>query len=210
MKSVPLDGSSRVLPILALWALPFLWIGVSMSMRRALDAGRSAWLALLFFIPVVNWIFLLVMCLLPSAAEGARIIEITPADGPIDKARVGMALGAGVAIGVGVFGLSMLQDSAYSAPLFLGTPFVMGAVTALLLNRGTPMSGRTTQQLVLVTMVITGVVLFAIGGDGLTVSSWPRRSPSASRPWVPPSAGMCTTEATSRMRSSGSPCCRRW
>src|SRR5437899_423775 len=26
---------------LALWTLPFLWIGVSMSLRRAVDAGRS-------------------------------------------------------------------------------------------------------------------------------------------------------------------------
>src|SRR2546422_239336 len=31
---------------LALWTLPFLWVGVGMSMRRALDAGRSARLAL--------------------------------------------------------------------------------------------------------------------------------------------------------------------
>src|SRR4051812_16261803 len=38
-----------LLPILAGWALPFLWIGVSMSMRRSLDAGLSAWLAMLFF-----------------------------------------------------------------------------------------------------------------------------------------------------------------
>ncbi len=33
---------------LALWTLPFLWIGFGMSVRRAADAGRSAWWALLF------------------------------------------------------------------------------------------------------------------------------------------------------------------
>src|SRR2546428_12733394 len=51
---------------LALWTLPCLWVGVGMSMRRALDAGRSAWLALLFFVPVVNYAALAVLRLLPS------------------------------------------------------------------------------------------------------------------------------------------------
>src|SRR5260370_8417140 len=40
---------------LALWPLPFLWVGVSMSMRRPLDPGRSAWLALLFFVPPLHY-----------------------------------------------------------------------------------------------------------------------------------------------------------
>src|SRR5205823_8636296 len=30
-------------PALVLWTLPFLWIGVSMTLRRAADAGRSPW-----------------------------------------------------------------------------------------------------------------------------------------------------------------------
>src|SRR2546429_3054376 len=31
------------------------WIGVSMTLRRAADAGRSPWWGLLFFVPVVNY-----------------------------------------------------------------------------------------------------------------------------------------------------------
>ena len=54
-------------PLLGLWTLPFLWIGLTMSVRRALDAGRSAWLALLFFVPLVNYAFMLVMSALPTA-----------------------------------------------------------------------------------------------------------------------------------------------
>src|SRR3989442_11978283 len=33
------------------WTLPFLWIGVAMTLRRVVDAGRSPWLALAFFVP---------------------------------------------------------------------------------------------------------------------------------------------------------------
>src|SRR5256886_9587460 len=39
---------------LALRTLPFLWIGFGMSLRRAADAGKSAWWALLFFVPVAR------------------------------------------------------------------------------------------------------------------------------------------------------------
>ena len=31
---------------LGLWSLPFMWIGVTMTLRRADDAGRSPWLCL--------------------------------------------------------------------------------------------------------------------------------------------------------------------
>src|SRR5215469_16504330 len=44
-------GSDGLALGLAIWTLPFLWIGVSLTMRRAIDAGSSAWLAILFFIP---------------------------------------------------------------------------------------------------------------------------------------------------------------
>lgn len=40
--------------LLLLWTLPFLWIGASMTIRRALDAGLSPGWGLLFFVPVVN------------------------------------------------------------------------------------------------------------------------------------------------------------
>lgn len=39
------------LVFLALWALPFLWVGVGMSSRRARDAGLSPWLGLGFLVP---------------------------------------------------------------------------------------------------------------------------------------------------------------
>src|SRR5438034_3807621 len=52
-----------VLLALPVWALPFIWIGVGMSVRRAADAGLSPWLALLFFIPFVNYLLMLGLCI---------------------------------------------------------------------------------------------------------------------------------------------------
>jgi len=42
-------GNVYLLWGLAIWSLPFLWIGVGMSVRRSLEAGHSPWLGTLFF-----------------------------------------------------------------------------------------------------------------------------------------------------------------
>src|SRR5207245_606811 len=47
------------LPAFVVWTLPFLWIGVAMTLRRAVDAGRSPWLALTFFVPLFNYLVML-------------------------------------------------------------------------------------------------------------------------------------------------------
>src|SRR4051812_35707563 len=48
--------------------LPFVWIGVSLTMRRAIDANRSPWLAMLFFVPIFNYLVLAMLSVLPTRA----------------------------------------------------------------------------------------------------------------------------------------------
>src|SRR5277367_3005316 len=52
--------------ILVISALPFIWLGVTMTVKRLRDAGQSRALALLFFAPFVNLLFFAVLCILPS------------------------------------------------------------------------------------------------------------------------------------------------
>jgi uncharacterized membrane protein YhaH (DUF805 family)/putative flippase GtrA len=161
------DAPPALLPVLALWALPFLWIGVSMSMRRALDAGRSAWLALLFFVPGVSYLFLAAMSVLPS-----RPARVAAADAPrshedrLPKAL--LAIAAGAAVGLGMLALSVYGLASYGISLFLGTPFVIGALTAFLFNRRYAASGRETQQVVLMTLgCVAGVTLLTAAEGAL-------------------------------------------
>src|SRR6476659_1961363 len=42
-------------------ALPFIWIGVVLTLRRLRDAGMPLWLVILFFIPLINLIFFVVL-----------------------------------------------------------------------------------------------------------------------------------------------------
>jgi uncharacterized membrane protein YhaH (DUF805 family) len=46
------------LAILLITSLPFIWVGVTMTMKRLRDAGQPLALTLLFFAPVVNLLFL--------------------------------------------------------------------------------------------------------------------------------------------------------
>jgi uncharacterized membrane protein YhaH (DUF805 family) len=156
---------AELLPVLALWSLPFLWIGISMSMRRSLDSGHSAWLGLLFFVPVVSYLFIATMCLLPSApAKNPPMHEPRSYEHRLPSAL--LAIAAGMAIGLGMLALSVYGLSSYGLSLFLGTPFVIGALTAFLFNRRYPASAKETQQVVLMTLACVGGVLLVTAAEG--------------------------------------------
>ena len=159
------DAPPALLPALALWALPFLWIGVSMSMRRALDAGRSAWLALLFFVPGLSYAFMAVMSVLPSR-EPRRPPGETPRAYEDRLPGALVAIAAGAAVGLGMLALSIFALGSYGASLFLGTPFVVGALTAFLFNRRYPASGRETQEVVAMTLACIGGVTLLAAAEG--------------------------------------------
>ena len=149
-----------------LWMLPFLWIGVSMSIRRASDAGRSPWLALLFFVPIVNYIMMLVMCRWPGAAANTWSAEsrAVTAVRRLESALLGVA--ASLAIGLPLVAFCTLVLKGYGFSLFAGTPFVIGAVTGFIHNRRHARSLRETVFVVLLGQLVIcgGVLLFAVEG----------------------------------------------
>jgi uncharacterized membrane protein YhaH (DUF805 family) len=156
---------AELLPLLALWSLPFLWIGISMSMRRSIDAGRSAWLGLLFFVPAVSYLFIGAMCLVPSRPAGLPPAEEPrPYEHRLPSAL--LAIAAGMTVGLGMLALSVYGLASYGLSLFLGTPFIIGALTAFLFNRRYPASGYETQQVVLMTLACVGGVLLLTAAEG--------------------------------------------
>jgi uncharacterized membrane protein YhaH (DUF805 family) len=162
-----LAGAPRWLaPVLATWALPFMWVGFSMSMRRALDAGRTAWLALLFFVPYANYALMGLLSSLPSApARQVRVpFEPRTYERRLPSALLSMAAGAGV--GLALTALSIVVFRSYGVALFLGTPFVMGLVTAFLLNRRYPAGTRETIEIVTMTVAVTGGALILTAVEG--------------------------------------------
>ena len=122
---------------LLILALPFIWIGVTMSVRRAEDAGVSPWWVVAFFLPGLNYLLMAVLAMLPSAAQPAsegRKPETIGAALSLSKGRsprTAVLLGglAGAAAGVLLTAAGLL-GRAYGLTLFVGTPFLMGAVAS--------------------------------------------------------------------------------
>ncbi len=154
-----------LLPLLAAWTLPFLWIGVSMSMRRALDAGLSAWYALLYFVPMVSYAFMAIMCVMPTRAPAAIPVD-DPRTYELKLPGALLAIAAGMAVGMGMLALTVFVLSSYGVSLFLGTPFVVGAVTAFLFNRRYPASRRETLDVVMMTIACIGGVALLTAAEG--------------------------------------------
>src|SRR6476646_4481906 len=69
--------------VFALWTLPFIWIGVTMMMKRAIDAGKSpAWCAF-FLVPIINYAVMLWLATLPSVPATEEM--------PVDAHRIAAA-----------------------------------------------------------------------------------------------------------------------
>ena len=152
---------------LIVWTLPFLWISLSMSVRRAADARVSPWLGLLVLVPLVNLLFMLAMCLFPSATAG-------PWSPRSDRARSAglamtavFALGVSLMIGVAMIVVSVYLLESYGAALFLGTPLLMGAVAAYLYNRNSPGGYLASVGLGLTSVALGGAALLLFALEGL-------------------------------------------
>ena len=135
-----------------------------MSIRRALDAGRSAWLALLFFVPVVNYGLMALLAALSSSPSRDLQRAPRPGEARFPSALLSIAIGVGIDIGMLLLSVYALRD--YGISLFLGTPFVVGAISAFVFNRRYAASWRETVQMILLTLAAIGGVMFAFGFEG--------------------------------------------
>src|SRR2546426_3457315 len=162
-------------PLMVAIALPFVWIGVSMTMRRAVDAGSSPWTALMFFVPLLNFVLMAVLSLVPSASRVEWPVELPPpaVDERLKSAMLGVAAAQGIlllTVGVGIY----LRRS-YSAGLFLGVPFTVGYISSYIYNRG---YDRPPGQSIVIAMASVAIgaallILFALEGAVCTVMAMP-------------------------------------
>lgn len=174
--------------VLALWALPFVWIGHSMSLRRSVDAGVSPWLSLLFFIPLVNYPYIALLCARRSVPrevlearrrrqeERAAAVAQGAKSDTGDRVRSELrAVALGTIVGVATIGLGVLALNSYGASLFFGAPFVIGALTAYDFNRTYDASRGQTLSAVVKAVLLAGLamLLFAMEGAVCLVMALP-------------------------------------
>jgi hypothetical protein len=146
------------------WLLPFLYTGIELTMRRAVDAGWTPWLALGVLVPYVNYAIMIALCAVPSTAPPAP-------DTPVAERRVlrgrvqttSLAAGAGAGFGLLMIGLSVYALRSYGVALIVGTPYIVATLAAFIQLRLDPDSGRfdalIAGQLAIVTIAVAAILV---------------------------------------------------
>lgn len=159
------DATPSLLPLYVLWSIPFIWIGVGMSLRRAVDAGKNPWLALLFFVPGVNFLVMGALSYYPSANTEAFETSRARIEQASLRTQLLISL-TFICFGILMAWVSVHFFKMYGSSLFVGTPLVLGFVQA---NYLTNVTGATWKQIVKhITMTILlihlGLLIFMLEG----------------------------------------------
>lgn len=155
-----------------LWSLPFLWIAVSMSVRRAVDAGKNAWLGLWIFVPFANFILMIALSVLPSAPRATQEHFEYPRERTeplvghgLQSALLGIVVSAAICIAMVSVSVYLIAD--YGAALFMGTPIIMGATSSYLYNRPFLRSWKTSILVAELSVCLSGMILLLFAFEGI-------------------------------------------
>lgn len=161
---------------MALITLPFLWVGLSMSIRRAVDAGFTPWIGTAFLMPIFNFLMMLFLSVAPTRTDapwafGGEAPFRAPMPQPQGADKVSLrpsvlAVLAATGLGLAMTALSVYGLHSYGTALFFVTPFAMGALSAFVANRPEMRTLGHTLAVSSVAVVFTGmaILMFAIEG----------------------------------------------
>ena len=158
--------------LLGLWTLPFLWIGIAMTARRAVDAKLPASLSLLFLIPWINYAVIGLLCLLPtsSAQRGKNLADDTAVRGGLSAAVISGAL-----FGLAMVGMAVISFERYGLALFIAAPLAVGFVTAIGLNWVRSQSRGASHRAAQLALALTAALLLGLALEGILclTMAWP-------------------------------------
>jgi uncharacterized membrane protein YhaH (DUF805 family) len=121
---------------LILIALPFIVSGVALTVRRLRDVQAPEWLALGFFVPILNLILFLILALLPSSKQPVRVMSAPRQSGSwIPQSKTGSILAAillNLLSGLLFARFSVKTVSQYGWGLFVGLPFSIGFTSVMI------------------------------------------------------------------------------
>jgi uncharacterized membrane protein YhaH (DUF805 family) len=160
---------------LLILALPFIWLGVTLTVQRLRDAGKPLWLVVLFFVPVINLLFFFLLCAMESHSaaaqrEAAPWPEARMLDRWIPRSAMGAAAASiGVTIAIGsmftVIGTEVLRS--YGWGLFVALPFCLGLFSVLMYTYHEPRSFGSCMSVALWPIALLGGLLILVAIEGL-------------------------------------------
>jgi len=128
-------ATANLFSVFVIAALPFIYTGIVLIIRRIRSIGLPVWLAMLFFVPFVNLLFFFMLSILPARSDVAvkqpygfwkRVIP----ENPVGAAAVGLVVNV---LSVLIFAsFSIEKLTRYGWGLFVGLPFCLGLTSVLI------------------------------------------------------------------------------
>jgi len=156
--------------LLIVIALPFIWIGTVLTLRRLRDANLPLWLVPLFFLPFFNLAFFIILVAIPSEAPrdreqlSSRFARWIPR-GEFGSAALGVLVTAGLSVLITTLSANGLGS--YGWGLFVGIPFFLGLNSVLIYGYHQPRSLGRCLLVALLSTALVGISLFAVAVEGL-------------------------------------------
>ena len=166
-------------------SIPFIWVGLAMTVRRLRDAGLPLWLVVLFFLPVLNIVFFLILSLIPGAEQARE-----PRSGPsgigqvIPESVLGSALAAIIpiaGIGAAIAYLGVEEIGVYGWGVFVALPFCLGLTSVMIytFHKRRSMGGCVLVSLTAVGLAALLLLAFAVEGFICIMMAIPIAAPLA-------------------------------
>lgn len=157
-------------------SLPFVWVGVTVTLRRLRSAGFPLWLVVLFFAPILNLFFFVLLCVLPERIRSANaplermpfqpslLARILP-KGAIGSAAMSLAITIPFGLAFTILGASILQE--YGWGLFVALPFSLGLASTMIYGFGQPRTYGSCIVVSSLSTVFLGCGLLALAVEGI-------------------------------------------
>ncbi len=155
-------------------AIPFIYVGTLLTIKRLRSADLPGWLVALFFFPLVNLIFFAVLSVVPAATDrgsrmsGGRLRGVL--DRIIPKSVVGSAAIAillTIPFFVGGVYLSVYVLGQYGWSLFVGLPFCLGLYSVLIYGYHAPRGFGGCVAVSMLATVFLGLAMVALAFEGV-------------------------------------------
>ncbi|HAE12103.1 MAG TPA: hypothetical protein DCG39_10730 [Opitutae bacterium] len=170
------DPLRVILPVFAL-ALPFIYVGIVLTVKRLRSLGWPIYSSILFFVPFLNLLFFFLLSILPKDSDSDRDEE-NEEKGPswldrfLPKGQVACAAlvaGLSAALGTLFVFLSLLtqigQD--YGWGFFVGLPFAMGLTSAVTYGHHEKRKVWACLGVALLTLAFSFLLLLALAIEGI-------------------------------------------
>ncbi len=165
-------GDAQFLETLLALSLPFVWLGVVMTLKRLRSAALPVWLVAFFFVPFVNLLFFLSLCLIPqrTAVDTIRqrlarpsFWKIVP-DSRLGSAAFSLLLTVPPGIGITILGTKLFIN--YGWGMFVALPFAMGLAAALVYSANGQRTLKECVSVACLSIAVLGCFLLAIAVEG--------------------------------------------